>query len=377
MYGMDSITQGLLGAVTAQLGFRQRIGRDATWLAAGAAMLPDLDVLVRPILSLSGMETDGLTMVTIHRGLSHSLLMVPLIALPVALIWWQVRRPRNNRRDNNLYGTAPEQEAGPAPRGGKPPPFWLLYACLLAAVLSHPLLDWCTSYGTQLLLPITNARYAIDAVPIIDIIYTPILAVTLIACYVVHKVTPARAARWTLILGWAGMALSSGYIAAGRAMHDLAVRRALGGLDPSSVITADAYPSLGTIFLWRTVVRTQDQWRVAGVHVFSSRPLQPACAPQADNEWVRRAMELQDARVFDWFAMGRTRASYARRDGLHFVEFHDMRYGLRPDSLETLWGLRVTFDQDGSLVQIHRFHAGGGFSLREAVRTAWKGLWNP
>ena len=43
---MDTITQGLLGAVTAQLGFRQRIGRETTWVAAAAGIMPDLDILI-------------------------------------------------------------------------------------------------------------------------------------------------------------------------------------------------------------------------------------------------------------------------------------------------------------------------------------------
>ena len=40
---MDSITQGLMGAVIAQLGFLQRIGKEAGWIAAGTAFedLPD------------------------------------------------------------------------------------------------------------------------------------------------------------------------------------------------------------------------------------------------------------------------------------------------------------------------------------------------
>jgi inner membrane protein len=390
---MDSITQGLLGAVTAQLGFRQRIGRDATWLAAGAALLPDLDVLVGPVLSLSGAETDDLTIVTVHRGLSHSLLMVPLIALVPALAWWYFRRRAGNPRQGNperprATNAAQEAVAAPVRRSA---PFYLLYACVLVAVLSHPLLDWCTSYGTQLFLPITDARYAIDAVPIIDVIYTPILAATLIACYLARKVAPIRAARATMIIGWAGMALSTGYIAAGRWMHDLAIERALRGAGHARVGRADAYPALGTIFLWRTVMRTDDGWTVGRVHVLSGSQAQPAHVVEADNEWVRRARGLEEARVFDWFAMGRTRASYARQGGLqagvnrgleasndlHIVEFHDMRYGRRTDSVESLWGLRVTFDETGRLAEVHRFQAYRGHSVRESLRQAWHDVWNP
>ena len=68
---MDTITQGLLGAVTAQLGFRQRIGRDATWVAAAAAVVPDLDIFIVPLMSMTGMEVDSLAQLRYHRGLRN------------------------------------------------------------------------------------------------------------------------------------------------------------------------------------------------------------------------------------------------------------------------------------------------------------------
>ena len=132
---MDTITQGLLGAATAQLGFRQRIGKDATWLAALAGIVPDLDIFVQPLMTLSGRETDDFTRTVIHRGISHSLVMVPVFSLLITLLWRRFRRSSKS-----------------------PKPFALLYACVFVALLSHPLLDWTTSYGTQLLAPFTDRR---------------------------------------------------------------------------------------------------------------------------------------------------------------------------------------------------------------------------
>lgn len=104
---MDPITQGLLGAATAQLGFRQRIGRDATWVAAAAAIVPDLDVFVAPLLSLTGMEMDAMVQVRIHRGLSHSLLFAPILSLPIAALWWRLRRSVARRNADGVERPPP------------------------------------------------------------------------------------------------------------------------------------------------------------------------------------------------------------------------------------------------------------------------------
>ncbi len=377
MSSMDSITHGLLGALTAQLGFRQRIGREATWLAAGAAMVADLDFMVRPMLSLAGVESNEMTTMFSHRGLSHSLFLSPLIALVTAVAWWWFRRRKDGKiRLNELESSQPGQ-TGDSVTPFRAVRFRLLYACLLTAVFSHPLLDWCTSYGTQLLLPFSHARYAIDAVPIIDFVYTSLLILALILCYLARKIAPDCSKRWTLIVGWTGLILSSGYILTGRAMHDLAISRASQELGAARISRADAYPAMGSILVWRVVVRSDTGWSVAAVHVLS--PKKPAITSfaQADDEWVSRAAGTQEARLFDWFAMGRVRASHEQLDGLHVVEFHDMRYGRRTDSMESLWGLRVEFDSSGKLLAAHRFHSYRGISLGQIVGQAWHDIWNP
>lgn len=373
---MDTLTQGLLGAVTAQLGFRQRIGRTATWVAAGAAIVPDLDILiplVQPLLSVTGSEPGDLGTMGTHRGLSHSLLVVPILALAIAFSWRWVRRGAVR-----LPGSCDQENS---------PSFRLLFGCVFIAVLSHPLLDWCTSYGTQLFAPITSHRYAIDAVPIIDIIYTPILVMTLLSCYVVRKLkSDSRNA--TLKIGWVGFALSIAYLAAGYAMNTKAVisMRRLSServAEPAHgpfVAEYRAYPQPGTIFVWRTIRRSSDRWTAARINVlFKTAPERIAWSEAiiVENDWVRRARELPAIKRFDWFAMGQIRAAYKRQAGMHFVEFHDMRYGLRPESVKSLWSLRVVFADSGRLVTIERILHHRNRGLRETIGESWRDIWNP
>jgi len=368
---MDSITQGLLGATTAQLGFRQRIGRDATWVSAGAAIVPDLDIFVMPFLALTGSEIDGLTPMAIHRGLSHSLLVAPLLSLPIAAAWWWLRRKAQRTR------------RFPDGRAERSPPFALLYACVLVAVATHSLLDWCTSYGTQLLAPLTRTRYAIDAVPIVDILYTPLLILTLATCYIVRKLQrDHRARRVTMVIGWAGFLASVGYLAGGRAMHNWAVRKAAtcAQHQGARVVQVDAYPALGTIFLWRTVVETDREWIVTRIHHFSREPAstwRTSSIARDDGPWVAKAMQLGQVETFDWFAGGRLRAENSATDGNHIVTFHDMRYGWPVESVESMWPLTVMFDCDGRVAYIGRRNHRPRGNFSSLVRSVWADIWNP
>ncbi|MCJ7544955.1 MAG: metal-dependent hydrolase [Phycisphaerae bacterium] len=361
---MDSLTHALIGAVVAQLGLRQRIGRETTWVMAGAAMLADLDTLAAPLMNLTGVEVDDLTRITVHRGLSHSLLAAPVIALPVAALWWWSRRRWAQTRRAGSDAVTRRR------------PFALLYVAALLAAVCHPLLDWCTSYGTQLFAPISHARLSLDAIPIVDVFFTPLLAVTVLACFLVREIRRGVAARATLAIGWTGFALAVGYIAVGRVMHDVAVQRALAVAGSSPVRSANAYPSVGSIFLWRGVVRTDAGWQITRQNLWFPPPAQPTVAGQDENEWVARANGLEEAKTWQWFAQGQVRSVYHHRDGLHIVELHDMRYGLAMGDVQSLWALRVTFDQaDPASPRVERVMNFRGISFGRLVRRAWGELW--
>ncbi len=369
---MDTITQALLGATTAQLGFRQRIGRDAGWVAAAAAVVPDLDIFIAPLLSLTGAEVDGLAGLRYHRGLSHSLLAAPFLSLPVAVLWWWIRRSLRRR----------ERPDAPHMTTSKPPPpFWMLYLCVLVAVATHPLLDWTTSYGTCLLAPLSEARYALDAAPIIDLIYTPLLVLTLLGCWVARRVS-RRPTRATLIVAWTGFLLSCGYLAAGRICHDIAIARAERLLPPGqTVVRTDAYPALGTIFLWRAVIETPAGWHATRIHLFSSaapESWKTSFAPrQADNEWIDRARRTPEYETYRWFTSGRLRAENERLNGAHVVKFHDMRYAETQWGVESLWPLVVSFGPEGEIVFVGRKRELPRRQFANHASQAWNDLWNP
>ncbi len=171
---MDSVTQVLLGASmgVAVMGRRTALWKSALW-GGVAGLLPDLDVLLDhgdPILNMIR-----------HRAESHALLLLTLFAFPMA---WVVSRIH---RQPQLYGR-----------------WWW---ALMLALVTHPLLDLMTIYGTQVFQPFTDEAYGLGSMFIIDPVYSLPLLAGVVAALRVKTVGRALA-----INGWA-LAFSTAYLA--------------------------------------------------------------------------------------------------------------------------------------------------------------------
>ena len=135
---MDSVTQAVLGAAIG--GAIAPAGQRRKALLVGAALgtLPDLDVAID--------YGDAVANFTFHRGFSHSLFVLPPFAV---LLWLALRR-----------WWAPVRDA---------PLRWL--AIIGLALITHPLLDAHTAYGTQLLWPLDSPPVMWATLFIIDPIF--------------------------------------------------------------------------------------------------------------------------------------------------------------------------------------------------------------
>ncbi|HUX68079.1 MAG TPA: metal-dependent hydrolase [Terriglobales bacterium] len=133
---MDNLTHSLVGVALSRAFFKKRVAFATTALVI-AANLPDLDLLY---------SWPGIRYLEYHRGLFHSLVLLPLWALAVALAlrWFAARR----------------QQPLPALRMG--------FLLGLAGVGSHILLDWCNAYGVRLFAPFSRTFYALDISPMLD-----------------------------------------------------------------------------------------------------------------------------------------------------------------------------------------------------------------
>ena len=136
---MDNLTHSLVGAVLERAGLK-RLTPYAMPALIVSANLPDIDSFVA---RLWGEET-----IAAHRGFTHGLgglATMPFLAAAIILIWQRFRPSKD----------------GPVQLGG------LLLACFLGT-LSHPLLDFATSYGTRLLEPFSHRWFYGDTLFIMD-----------------------------------------------------------------------------------------------------------------------------------------------------------------------------------------------------------------
>lgn len=219
---MDSVTQAALGAGIAGALMGPRYGRKAIVGGAALATLPDLDVLIDYGHPLAQMIN--------HRGFSHSVFVLTALAL---LLAWLARRFRLHQ-DGQGYGR--------------------LLLTLWLILITHPLLDAFTSYGTQIWWPLRPIPASWSSLFIIDPFYTlPLLVGVLIALLAGPGRAMSRALGVVLLVG-------AGYIMASLAAKHWAENRvhemlAEQGRAPVAMFSV---PQPFNIVLWRVVARLED-----------------------------------------------------------------------------------------------------------------------
>lgn len=330
---MDSITQAALGAAVGGAYLGPRVGRPALWLGAAVATLPDLDVLVIPLL-------DPVTQLTAHRTYTHNLLVIALAApLLGALLarWW------------------------PEPGWRR---WWLFSAlCLFTAVG----LDLFTAYGVPLLYPFSDAAGAIASVSVIDPLYTLPLLLALALC---------RGGRWRCPL-IVGLVLSSAYLAltAALKLHVSAVFSA--ELERQRIPHSRLFtkPTFFNSVLWRAVADGEEAYWVGFYSLFdadqrvSFRPLPKGEALLAclDEAPPARAIRLATGGYVQALAEGES------------VLLRDVRYGSGTDWLPPeqdrpfVFTYRLTPTADGWQVQALDTRRGSGEESR-SLAALWRRL---
>lgn len=218
---MDSLTQIVLGAAVGEAVAGKQLGIKAALFGAIAGTIPDLDVFLRSFYN-------PLDAALVHRGFSHSLLFA-LLAGP-ALAWLSNALQKTKLGFRKWFW------------------FWFL------GIVTHPLLDIFTNYGTQFFYPLTK-RITFNSVFVIDPLYTLPFLFCLIVAICLKRTNPKRN-RWN----WIGILYSSGYLLYGVVIKLILLSQTVAFLDKSGIKAEQTMvtPMPLTSFYWTVIAKDQD-----------------------------------------------------------------------------------------------------------------------
>lgn len=338
---MDTLTQAALGATIGQAGFARKLGPHAVWIGALAGTVPDLDVVTELMGGSAGW--------VYHRSFTHSLLVTPILGIIFGeLTWrWHNRRARQTGLADHL------RKGEMAARGRW---MWLWVLCLA----THPMLDFFTPYGTQLLAPFSDHRFALDAMAIIDPAYTvPLIAALLFGLFFGMK--RRRSAHFAGAMLFASTAYL--FFALGENEKALDVARA--DLEAKNIEASQlrAYPTLLQPFYRRLVAREGNHAYVAYFSTWGAASQEIVWEKKsAAAVSLTRQLESEPiVALFKWFARGDVLWQAAKEEeGGTRLYLADMRYGTpgTQNAPEGLWGLTALIDAQGNVVEpLSRYNA--------------------
>lgn len=305
---MDPITQAVLGAAAPQATTKSKDLAKAGFIGAVAGMSADLDVLIRS-------SSDPLLFLEYHRQFTHSLIFIPFGALLCALVFQGLLGKRWRIQFKQSY-----------------------FYCFMGYA-THALLDACTTYGTMLFWPFSDARIAWNALSVIDPAYT--LPIMLAVIFTALKSNPwIIRVTWIWILVYPGLGMFQSFRAEEVAKQHL---NSIG----EDFISVKAKPSMGNIVLWKIVYETTTHFHVDAVRIslfpgqkntryFKGDKLKKLNVDK-DFPWLdESSQQAKDIERFRWFSNG-----YIARDPEHENRIVDIRYSIIPNEIQALWSIEL------------------------------------
>lgn len=284
---MDTLTQAALGAAVGGAVLGRRLGRKAVLIGAALGTLPDLDVFLD--------YGDAVLNVTEHRGFTHSLFVLTGLGTLLALLAWRFAPAR----DITLRR-------------------W--WAFFVLALVTHPLLDVLTTYGTQIWWPLDVRPSAWPVVFIIDPLYTlPLLVGIGIALITGNGF---RAPAWGLALSCAYLLFAM--VAKGVIEHRLTPVLAERGLEDAPRLVQ---PTPFNTLLWRVTIIDGDDHHETLIGLLDGDTPPVVETFRRGAELEPAALELEKGERLHWFAGPYLRYEVRQRDGRETLVATDVRLG--------------------------------------------------
>ncbi|MCC6859942.1 MAG: metal-dependent hydrolase [Bryobacterales bacterium] len=298
---LDTLTHTLTGLALSRAGLN-RLTPGAPLLLMAAANMPDIDILAWAGGPLSYLE--------LHRGWSHSLMAIPLLAtLPAALTQALSRRRVRLRA---------------------------AYLAALAGVASHVALDATNAWGVRLLSPFSGAWFRLDAHSLLDVWIWLALLISVAAPWLSRLVgseigARPRAAYPGRVLPIAALSFLVLYTGLKVALHERAVLVLDSRLYEDAVPRQTAaFPQPGNPFRWNGVVESDTAYHLFDLNLLGS--FDPAGGrllykPQIDPAIAAAGRLPVFQGLLEFAQFPYWRVTPAQPDGWQRVEAMDLRFG--------------------------------------------------
>ena len=297
---MDPVSQGAFGAIFSQTISNKKKLLVGSILGCMAGMAPDLDIFIRS-------DTDPLLKLEYHRQFTHALIFIPVGAFLVALFSRLLFKKYLN---------------------------WIeTYIICLIGYATHGLLDACTSYGTQLLWPFSDMRVSWNNVSVIDPFLTiPVIVFVIIAVLRKNKLIPFLGIIYIFIY------LGFGLVQSNRAEE---VGKKIASIRGHESMRLTVKPSLGNLFLWKSIYEDRGFYYVDAVRLFSTKQYcEGTKIKKLDNlinfnDLDKKSQQYLDIDRFNWFSQGYLGIGKSKNI------ITDVRYSAVPNEVDGLWGIKI------------------------------------
>ena len=382
---MDSITQIVLGAAVGEVVMGKKLGNRAMVWGAIAGTIPDLDVLANFVV-------DDITALAFHRAISHSFFFA--FTAPALLAYFTSKFYQSGAHQNKVYKWVAASiwvllvgtillgiNYVPYSSTGSIKPILLIVSVLAIAgfvgvllknylskrledveltwknwywlffwsIFTHPLLDSCTTYGTQLFQPFSDYRVAFNNISVADPFYTvPFLICLLVARFLTRG---SNVRKW---VNWAGIIISSLYLI-WTVYNKFKVNAVFEKSLQKQNISYSRYTTSPTIFnnfLWTCTAEGNKEFYQGFYSIFDSKPeVETFNIIPKNHHLVDHFQAEEDFKVLRWFSKDYY-AIMERSDGL--LQYNDLRFGIanieaKDDESDYIFGFILREDENGVL----------------------------
>lgn len=345
---MDSITQIVLGAAVGEAVLGKKVGNKAMFWGAVGGTIPDLDIVADTFLN----KAEALA---VHRGFSHSIVFACLGGLLFGWLIWQLYKSPHYKwiamGMRVLFGAA-LMSMLLLSRMHNPV---ILYGCLglisiyliytwynrsdlekndfsetvyfrdwaslmFWVLLTHPILDCFTMYGTQLFSPFSDYRVAFSTISVADPLYTVPFIICLVVAAFHGKDKPARR-KWNT----AGLIISSSYLLF-TVINKQNINQHFENQLAKQNITYTRYltgPSILNNILWSCTAESDSVFYQGQYSLFDTSDVKFVAIPKNHN-FLNAKREDRTINILKWFTKEYYNVIH-RKDGR--LQFNDLRFG--------------------------------------------------